>query len=440
VVALYQYQPQYYFASQVSHDHFSLFFKLFFIVATFFTLLFAYRSYEIAEDRLSEFILLTLAVTVGMSTLVASINMLTLYLSLELVSIVSYALAGFRKKNNFSNEAALKYLLYGAFASGTMLYGFSLLYGLTGTLNLYSINASLSSAYIDPVSLYAILFMILFGFGFKMSAVPFHMWAPDVYQGAPTPTAAFLTVAPKVAGFAVFIRFFFTVFSNNTGTPGQWDALPYLDWPMILAILSALTMTLGNLSALFQKNAKRMLAYSSIAHAGYMLMGLVVLNNTGLAAVLFYAVVYFLMNFGAFFVVGLVANTYKSEEISNFRGLGWKSPLIAISMAIFLFSLTGLPPFGGFIGKVYLIWALVEKEIYWLIIFAIINTVISLYYYAYIAREMFLEKPADDKVIALTPLSKATLLALVIPTIVLGLYWNPLITFISKSLQFVVIP
>src|SRR3989338_9177009 len=211
---LYQYMPQFYFTSQLSHDNFSLFFKLFFIVISAFTLLFAYESKEIDQSRFPEFILLTLSVTIGMSTLVASINLLALYLSLELVSIVSYALAGFRKENPASNEAAIKYLLYGAFASGTMLFGMSLLYGLTGSLNIYSINATLSTAFLDPLVLYSVLLMILFGFGFKISMAPFHMWAPDVYHGAPTPTAAFFTVAPKAAGFAVFIRFFYTVFAN----------------------------------------------------------------------------------------------------------------------------------------------------------------------------------------------------------------------------------
>ena len=437
---LYQYMPQFYFTSQLSHDNFSLFFKLFFIVISAFTLLFAYESKEIDQSRFPEFILLTLSVTIGMSTLVASINLLALYLSLELVSIVSYALAGFRKENRFSNEASLKYLLYGAAASGTLLYGFSLLYGITGSLNLYSISAALGSAYMEPFALYAILLMILFGFGFKMSMVPFHMWAPDVYQGAPTPTAAFFTVAPKIAGIAIFIRFFFTVFSNQTTTPGQWDAIPYLNWPVLIAILSAATMTLGNLSALFQKNAKRMLAYSSIAHAGYMLMGIVVLNHSGLVAILFYAVLYALMNFGAFFVVGIVGNTYKNEDIENFKGLGWKSPLLAIPMAIFLFSLTGLPPLGGFIGKVYLFWALVEQDYYWLLIFAILNTVISLYYYAYIVKEMFLDRPQDKTQVHVSPLATGILVTLSVPLVILGIYWEPLYTYLSSSLRFIVTP
>src|SRR3989338_4551463 len=439
-LAIKSFSPQFFFAGQLSHDPFSLFFKLFFIIATFFTFLFSYRSYEIDEERGAEFYLLTLAVTVGMCTLVSSINLLTLYLSLELVSIVSYALAGFRKEHPASNEAAIKYLLYGAFASGTMLWGLSLLYGFTGSLNIYSINATLSGATLNPVALYSIVLMVLFGFGFKISSVPFHMWAPDVYHGAPTPTAAFFTVAPKAAGFAIFIRFFYTVFGNNSGLPDQWITLPHVHWAFLLSILSAATMTLGNLCALWQKNAKRMLAYSSIAHAGYMLMGFIVLSKEGLVSILFYLVVYFLMNFGAFFVVGLLANKTKSEEISQFKGLGWTSPLVAFSMAVFLFSLTGIPPFAGFIGKVYLFSALIQKEIYWLLVVAILNTVISLYYYVYIVREMFLERPASDKALSLSPLHALTLVLLVIPTFVFGLYWEPLFKYISASLQFIVIP
>ncbi|MBI3019499.1 MAG: NADH-quinone oxidoreductase subunit N, partial [Deltaproteobacteria bacterium] len=261
---------------------------------------------------------------------------------------------------------------------------------------------------------------------------------------APTPTAAFFTVAPKAAGFAIFIRFFYTVFGNNSGLTstgdGQWVTLPHVDWAFLLSLLSALTMTLGNLCALWQKNAKRMLAYSSIAHAGYMLMGFIVLSKEGLVSILFYLVVYFLMNFGAFFVVGLLANKTKSEEISHFKGLGWTSPLIAFSMAVFLFSLTGIPPFAGFIGKVYLFSVLVQKEIYWLLVVAILNTVISLYYYMYIVREMFLERPPSDKALTLSPLHSLTLILLVIPTFVFGLYWEPLFKYISSSLQFIVTP
>ncbi|HBQ20701.1 MAG: hypothetical protein A2Z91_07075 [Deltaproteobacteria bacterium GWA2_38_16] len=440
VGTLYSYAPQFYFSNHLSHDPFSLFFKLFFIVATFFTFLFSYRSYEIDSNRTAEFYLLTLSVTLGMCTLVSSLNLLTLYLSLELVSIVSYALAGFRKEHPASNEAAIKYLLYGAFASGTMLFGMSLLYGLTGSLNIYSINATLSTAFLDPLVLYSVLLMILFGFGFKISMAPFHMWAPDVYHGAPTPTAAFFTVAPKAAGFAVFIRFFYTVFANMGTTPNQWDELTNLNWALILSILSAITMTIGNLSALRQKNAKRMLAYSSIAHAGYMLMGFIVLNKQGLSSVLFYLAIYFFMNFGAFFAVGLASNKFKNEEISSFKGLGWTSPLLGVSLAIFLFSLTGIPPFGGFIGKVYLFSALVHKELYWLLLIAILNTVISLYYYTYLVREMFLQKSKDSESVALTPLHTIALLLLVIPTLVFGIYWEPLLAFVSHSLQFIVTP
>lgn len=402
------------------------------------TLIFSYDSHEIHPDRFGEFTLLLLAVTIGLSTLVAASHLLTLYLSLELVSITSYVLAGYRREHLLSNEAAFKYLLYGAFASGTLLYGLSLLYGTTGNLSFYSIHASLNSAYIDPFNLYAILFMIFVGFAFKMSAVPFHMWAPDVYQGSPTPVAAFFTVAPKIAGFAIFIRFFYLIFSNETVVPGQWEPLPYLNWASVLALLSAATMTLGNLSALFQKNAKRMLAYSSIAHAGYMMMGLVVLNQTGLSAILFYALVYVCMNLGAFFVVSVLSNHFQSEEISLFKGLGWHSPFLALCMTFFLFSLTGLPPLGGFIGKVYLFWALVSKELYWLLWVGILNTVISLYYYAYIVKEMFLERPSSKMSLQVPYVQQAILGMLAFALIVFGLYWEPFYIWIQSSLTFTI--
>ena len=434
VVSLYHYEPQLYFSSHLSHDSFSLFFKILFIGVTTLTILFGFESHEITEEQLPEFYTLLLSVTIGLCTLVSSTHLLTLYLSLELVSITSYVLAGFKKENLLSNEASIKYLIYGALASGTLLWGLSLLYGFTGSFQLSSIQATLTSSPLESLSGYLLFFMLLFGFGFKMTIAPFHMWAPDVYQGAPTPIVAFLTVAPKAAGFAFFIRVFFTLFAKPSDIPAHWVPITLFSWPTIMAILSAITMTIGNLSALFQQNTKRMLAYSSIAHAGYLLMGIVVLNQQGLAAILFYIFVYFFMNFGAFFIVGLVGDVFKDEKIKSFRGLGWKSPLVGIPMAIFLLSLTGIPPFAGFVGKVYLFSSLIKGGVYWLLIIAIINTVISFYYYAYIIKEMFLEKPDNKTPLSLTFLQGLSLSVLTLGTCVLGIYWEPAYQWILSSL------
>jgi len=277
--------------------------------------------------------------------------------------------------------------------------------------------------------------MVTVGFGYKIAAVPFHMWSPDVYEGAPTPVTAFLSVGPKAAGFAVLVRFFYTVFASPDGADGMWKLSSSVDWPFLFAVLSAVTMTVGNLVAINQRNVKRLLAYSSIAHAGYMLMGFVLLTTVGLKAILFYLVVYLFMNLGAFYVVVLVANGSRSEDISYFSGLGSRAPFAAVSLAIFLFALTGIPPFSGFIGKVYLFAEVINRGVYWLALVAALNSVISLYYYARIVKVMFLEDPtqAGDLPLALVP--RVMLAILVVPTLLLGIYWEPVIRVTEASVR-----
>src|SRR4029450_3707922 len=247
------------------------------------------------------------------------------------------------------------------------------------------------------LALFISIVLVLAGFGYKISAVPFHMWAPDVYTGAPIPVTAFLSVASKAAGFALLLRFFYPALST-LGEAGRWEVLGGVDWPQLVLILCAVTMTLGNLAALQQSNIKRLLAYSSIAHAGYMLMGLVVLSDEGLRAVLFYLVTYYLMNLGAFLTVMLVANATGQEDIEGFRGLAWRGGAVpAVAMAIFLFSLAGIPPLAGFIGKFYLFAAVIKEQFYLLALIAGINSVLSLYYYARIVRAMFLDFPSGGE-------------------------------------------
>jgi NADH-quinone oxidoreductase subunit N len=280
---------------------------------------------------------------------------------------------------------------------------------------------------------------IVVGFGYKISAVPFHFWTPDVYEGAPITITAFLSVASKAAGFAMMIRFFKVIFIDTTilAVPaGMWTSLYGFEWNKLLAILSVLTMTLGNLVAVWQDNLKRLLAYSSIAHAGYMLMGVVVLSNQGIAAVLIYLMMYLFMNLGAFFVVMLVANKTGSEDISAYRGLGYRAPLIGVAMAIFLVSLTGLPPTAGFIGKLYLFAALLDAKWIWLAVVGALNSVISLYYYARVLRYMFLRNPEGQTgSITLQRSEAILLLAFVIPTLLFGLYFGPLVELANASVQ-----
>ena len=265
----------------------------------------------------------------------SSTNLLMMYLSLELVSLPSFILVGYQKRVRRSNEAALKYVVYGGVSSGIMLFGFSWIYGLTGTLDIYEIASVLDASPSYGLTLFLGAALAMAGFGYKVASVPFHFWCPDVYEGAPTPVTAFLSVAPKAAGFALLARFFYLGLSEYDGTSGTVIGIA---WPQLLAVISACTMTLGNLTAIWQRNLKRLLAYSSIAHAGYMMMGIVMLSASGLKAVMFYTAAYLFMNLGAFLVVLVLAVRIGSEEIQDYNGLGWRSPWVALAMTAFLFS------------------------------------------------------------------------------------------------------
>lgn len=425
------------FHRMMALDHFSLFFKLVALSATILVLWMSLGSREVATLHQGEYATILLSSTLGMFFMASSTNLLMAYLSLEMVSITSYILTGFLPRNRRSSEAALKYLIYGGVASGAMIYGMSWIFGMTGSLDYGQIHAALFQGTPNRLALFIAFVLVLAGFGYKIVFVPFHMWSPDVYQGAPTPFTAFLSVASNAAGVAILLRFFFPAVSE-LGPDGNWRFLPGVEWPQFLLIVSMVTMTLGNLSALSQQNLKRMLAYSGIAHAGYILMGAVVLNNDGLQAMLFYIVVYLIMNLGAFLVVVIVANATGKEEIEGYRGLAWRGSAVpAIAMAIFLFSLTGLPPLAGFVGKFFLFAAVIKQQFYLLAIVAVANSVISLYYYARVVKVMFLDfpEPSDGR-IELNP-GAATLLGLLSAmTLVLGIYWGPLVAFTSQSLQF----
>jgi len=422
------------FSGMLALDSFSLYFKLLFTVLTAIVLLSSAVSSEVAGRRSGEFSALVLSVLLGMMLLASAMDLLMIYVALELVSIPSYILSGYKKNDTRSNEAALKYVIYGAFATGLMLYGMSLLYGLTGTTNLLVIRKVLATSMPSSITLYVALILMLAGFGYKIASVPFHFWCPDVYEGAPTPVTAFLSVGPKAAGFAILIRFLYVAMTESTwshlGAP-LWN----VDWPMILAVLSAVTMTFGNLSALMQKNLKRLLAYSSIAHAGYLLMGVVLLSVEGVQAILFYLLVYMFMNLGAFLVVIIVVNRLGNEEIETYRGLGWRAPVLASLMTVFLFSLTGLPPTAGFIGKFYLFAAVIESQYYWLALIGVLNSVIALYYYARVIKAMFLDKPIEETRVIVPAYPVVLVFLLAIPTVLLGIYWAPVKSFIDLSFQ-----
>lgn len=421
------------FEGMIATDAFATFFKVLTALTTLFVILMSVQSSDLQGRTQAEYYIFLLAVLLGMFTLVSATDLVMLYVALELVSIPSYLLAGYLKGEKKSTEAAMKYVVYGGTASGAMIYGFSLLFGIAGSTHFSEIARALASGSVPLAPLAVSVVLVTVGFGYKIAAVPFHMWSPDVYEGAPTPVTAFLSVGPKAAGFAVLIRFFFSTFAAQDATTGLWKATAAVDWPMLFSVLSAVTMTVGNLVAIKQNNVKRLLAYSSIAHAGYMLMGFVVLAPAGVMAILFYLVTYLFMNLGAFYIVILVANRTQGEEIETFRGMGSRSAFLAVAMALFLFSLTGLPPFAGFIGKVYLFAALVDRGIFWLAIVAALNSSVSLYYYARIVKAMFLEKADDPTEISVSPMASVLIVILVVPTMVLGVYWEPVIRMAAEA-------
>jgi NADH-quinone oxidoreductase subunit N len=436
---LYSAQQGWLFYRMIVLDHFSLFFKVVTLLAAIFAIWMSLGSSEIKQVYQGEYYTLLLTCALGIFFMASSSNLLTAYLSLELVSLTSYVLTGFLPRNRRSSEAALKYLIYGGVASGTMIYGMSWIFGMTGSLDYAAIQQVMAKGEINKSALFMALIFVFAGFGYKIVFVPFHMWSPDVYQGAPTPFTAFLSVASNAAGIAILIRFFYPGISRVTAD-GDWAFVSGVEWPQILLFASMITMTVGNLCALNQRNLKRMLAYSGIAHAGYMLMGLAILTNDGLSAILFYIVVYLIMNVGAFLVVAIVANHTGSEDIDGYRGLAWRGAVVpAVCFAIFLFSLTGLPPFAGFIGKFFL-FAAVLKEGGTFIILALVavaNSVISLYYYAKVVKVMFLDIPEPgDKAIAIAGYNFTLMVPLAILTVILGIYFSPLSQYTTQSLRF----
>jgi len=426
------------FHRMIVMDSFSLFFRALLALAALVAIWMSIGSEEVRGCDQGEYYAILLASTFAMFLMAESANLLMAYLSLEFVSLTSYILTGFMKHSRRSQEAALKYLIYGGVASGTMIYGMSWIFGMTGALDFAAINRALTTAADLPtLTVFISLVLVLAGMGYKIASVPFHMWAPDVYQGAPIPITTFLAIGSKAAGFALLTRFFYPAISELT-PEGSWRVLEGVDWPELLLVVCMITMTLGNFAALQQTNMKRLLAYSSIAQAGYALMGFVVLTNDGISAMLFYLFAYYVMEAGAFVVVMIVANATGREDIDGYRGLAWRGGIVpAVALSIFLFSLAGIPPTIGFIGKFYLFAAVIRSQFYVLAVVGILNSVVSLYYYVRPIRMMFLEQPqGDEGAVANEAWNYGLMGVLACATIVLGLYWTPIIAFATRSLNF----
>ena len=440
------------FNGMIVSDPFATFFKWLFLGAGSLTVLIAARSTDFGSPRIGVFYALLISVVLGMFLMASSFDLLMLYLAVEMVSLPSYAIAGYKPGDRRAAEASLKYVIYGGVASGIMLFGLSYIYGLTGTTSLEGLGAKLdalavpalagSQAALRAALLVSVIF-VLCGIGYKIAAVPWHMWCPDVYEGAPTPFTAFLSVGPKAAGFALAIRVLYSALAGSGGHEGFARGLEEVPWPAVVGIVSAVTMTLGNLTALHQTNLKRLLAYSSISHAGYALMGLSAASLLGVQSVMIYLLVYVVMNLGAFLAVIVIAQATGSETIADCKGLAKRSPLLAITFAIFLFSLTGLPPLAGFTGKWYLFVAVLDHYASdgggWyvaLAVLAALNTAVSLYYYVRIVRAMFIDEPVGDVVVRPRVGYQGMLGAFSAALILFGIWWTPIIDWTQKSLLF----
>jgi NADH-quinone oxidoreductase subunit N len=415
------------FSGMVVLDPMAVFFKVLLVGASLLVaLMFTFRnSRELSGLGQGEFYALLLAVTVSNMLLAAANDLVMLYLALEMVSITSYVMVAYMKGDRLSNEASLKYVLFGAVSTGAMLYGLSLLYGITGTTSLPGIREVLAAGLTDAnrYAVYVIALLVFGGFGFKTASVPFHFWCPDVYQGAPTPVTAFLSVAPKAAGFAIMARFFFQ--GMATGNVAEWNLASTIDWPRVLIVVSVLTMTLGNVAALTQTNMKRLLAYSSIAHAGYIMMGVVALSADGARALMIYLLAYVFMNLGAFLVVTLIHRHDGTFDLRDYPGLYRRAPFLTVAMAVFLLSLTGIPPLIGFLGKLYVFAAIIDKGsgYWWYAAVGAINAAIAAYYYFRVLKTMVIDAGNEEKpALRLAVSDLAWLVALVLAN-VLPLFW-----------------
>ena len=409
-------------------DQYAIFFDIVFLIIAAIMILSSYSYVGKYVKADGEFYTLMLFSVTGMMFMASTTELITIYISLELTSIPLYVMAGLLRTGERSAEAAVKYVLLGAMSSAILLYGFALLYGLTGTTDLTGIATSIKNGVENGNVLVLIAsVLILAGFGFKISAVPFHMWAPDIYEGAPTPATAFFSVSSKAAGFAALLRVFMT------GGLGQVNLVSLVT---IVSIIAILTMTLGNLVAAVQTNVKRMMAYSSIAQAGYILVGFAASlsgqNSNGNSAVLFFILVYVLTNLGAFAGIIALANATGGEKIEDFRGLAKRAPLLSAGTALCLLSLSGIPPMAGFVSKVFIFSAAWSQGLSWLVVIALINTVVSLVYYGRLVKVMYFDAPLKEDHLT-APMGLSSSIALTTAAVVVITFAAQVVWLIAES-------
>jgi NADH-quinone oxidoreductase subunit N len=413
-----------YFSGMIIVDNFSIFFRFTFLLISGLTILASLDYLKRQDLNLAEYYALVLFATVGMDLMAASNELIMVFLGLETLSISCYILLGVRRSDPRSNESALKYFLLGSFSSAFLLYGIAMAYGATRTTNLELIAQGILDGSANMSLIYLAAALMFVGFGFKVASVPFHVWTPDVYEGALAPVTAFMSVGPKAAGFAILIRVF-------------WAALPkaYNKWLAVAWISAVLTMTVGNVVAIVQTNIKRMLAYSSIAHAGYILVAFASKDN-GIAAVLFYTVAYALTNIGAFTIVALIGReNERRTQIEDYAGIGFRQPLLAASLSLCLLSLAGIPLTAGFAGKFLIFRAAIQSHFLWLAVIGVVNSAISVYYYLRVIVVMYMKEPAEEYIpIAVSPGTAAVLVLTTVGILQLGIYPDFVISLARNSI------
>jgi len=397
------------FGGMFLSDGYSMFFKIIFFINVVFCIMISLKYLNTEKSLHGEYFGVLLFATSGMMVMASAGDLIVFYLGLELMALSTYVLAAFLRHNKKSNEAALKYFLLGAFSSGILLYGISMIYGLTGTTDIVKLAGLLADPTVNKSSVLILsIIMFVVAFGFKIAAAPFHMWAPDVYEGAPTPITAFMSVGPKAAGFAAMGRVFLIALSSSR-----------VEWTQVLIPVAILTMAVGNIIALSQTNIKRMLAYSSIAHAGYALLGIIAGNAEGLSAMMNYMMIYMFMNIGAFSVVIMLKSEgFSGENLNDYEGLAKTHPLAAALMLVFMFALTGIPPTGGFVGKFYLFVSVINAGYTWLAVTAVAFSAISAYFYLRIVMLMYMKEPKETPSLSVSP-SLAVSLAITTTMVIL---------------------
>jgi NADH-quinone oxidoreductase subunit N len=400
-------------------DGYALFFKVTFLLAAMLVILGSMRYVDDMGNQ-TEYYSMIIMATLGMMIMASAGDFITMYVGLELMTIIFVILVAWKRTDGKSVEAGMKYLILAGMGSAVLLYGMSLIYGLTGTIIIGDIARIVATQPVSPAMILAIV-LVVAGLGFKVAAVPFHMWSPDVYHGAPTPITSFLAMGSKAASFAILVRVFMGAL------PGVWE-----HWVMLIAVLAAITILMGNLVAIPQTNVKRLLAYSGIAQAGYILVGLVAASEAGIKGIMFYAFIYVFATVGAFTVAAYFYNITGSDELKDYAGLSQRSPLMAAVMVVAMLSMAGIPPLAGFVGKFYLFMTIVDSYL-WLVLLGLVMSMVSVYYYLRVALVMYRDEPVDPTPIKLTSPVALTLVITMVVTIFLGIYPAPLSEVVNAA-------